>query len=193
MSVVGAIVASGFPVPPGDTIAVGGIPAPGQWILQSTYREFGWQIQKGFAFSGATVLPTGDELLVAPFLVKIWAEPQFDSFRLFRRQFLKKATYSPAGALIGFALGIVHPELSDMGITTFVVKKSPVLINNGKGLWTGTCEFLEYRKAVIAAGKPKAAIPAANAPPTAPLSVEAQRHAAKRALIDSRTTDPGVT
>lgn len=167
-----------------DTISIGVIPAPGQWILQPCSREFGWQINKGFALSGASVFPTGDELLVAPFLIKIWTDAQYDLFVPFAAQFLKKAVISPGGGFTAFAMGITHPELQRLGIQSFVVKKHPVLTRNEKGLWTGVAEFLEYRKPVPALGKPNAAIPGAATPvPTATdkLDAEILRRRAQRA------------
>jgi hypothetical protein len=147
-----------------DTIQIGGVPAPGQWILQPTHREFGWQIQKGFGISGATIFPIGDELLVASFLIRLWdvhpASPtnQYPAFTLFASLYLKKATFSVGGGLTGFALGINHPELARLGAKSFVVRKSPSLTNNGRGTWTGVCEFVEYRKPKPALSKPAAAL-----------------------------------
>jgi len=162
-----------MPFPSVDTISINGVPAPGQWILQATQKVFGWQVQQGYALSGATVAPKGDELVVAPFLVKLWRPQDFDSFRLFRSRFLKKAVFS-VGGQASYALGIVHPELAELGVTSVVVAKAPVMTNNGKGLWSGTCEFLQYRKPAPAPAKPNAAIPG-HAVPKPVAKTEQQR------------------
>lgn len=147
-----------------DTIAIGSVPAPGQWILQPCYKVFGWQIQKGWGQSGATVFPIGDEVVVAPFLIRLWDAADYPLFVNFAAQFLKKAVISVAGGVSNFALGISHPELARLGVTSVVVQKSPALTNNGRGLWTGTCEFLQYRVPAAALGKPNATIPGASVP-----------------------------
>jgi hypothetical protein len=164
-----------------DTIWINGTVAPGQWILQPGYKEYGWQIQQGFALSGATVFPKGDELMVAPFLIRLWdVDPrspnnQYPAWLDFRARFLKKAVYTVAGALVGTALGVVHAELNAMGGTQWVVKRVPWLTNNGKGLWTGVCELLQYRKPLPALNKPNPAIPGASTPvPTAQDKLQAQ-------------------
>jgi hypothetical protein len=161
-----------------DSIVVNGATAPGQWVLQPGYKEFGWQIQQGFALSGATVFPKGDELMVAPFLIKLWdmAFPaQYQAFVQFRSLYLKKAVFGLPGGLGAYALGISHPELNALGGTSWVVKKVPWLTNNGKGLWTGTCEFLQYRKPQPALNKPNATIPgAAKAVPKAADALQQQ-------------------
>jgi hypothetical protein len=174
--------APGFPSV--DSISINGVPAPGQWILQPCQKVFGWQIQQGYALSGATVFPKGDELVVAPFLIRLWDPADYPLFVEFAARFLKKPVFSIG--LTTFAIGLYHPELIRLGVRAVVVQKEPALTNNGKGLWTGTAEFLQYRKPVIAAGKPKAAIPAAAQLPNAPLSADAQQHARAQSLINAR-------
>ncbi|HLK38682.1 MAG TPA: hypothetical protein VKU41_18090, partial [Polyangiaceae bacterium] len=96
-----------------DTITINGVQAPGQWVLQPGGKVYGWQQQKGYALSGATLNPTCDELIEAPFLVRLWdtAFPlggtdgglQYQKFCQFRAQFLKKAVFGIPGGLAAYA------------------------------------------------------------------------------------------
>jgi hypothetical protein len=168
-----------------DTIYLVGVPCPGQAIVQPCQKIFGWQIQQGYALSGATCFPKGDELMVIPVLFRLWDPNDYAAFLLYRRQFLKKAVVSPSGSLASFALGIVHPEVNELGVTSVVVGKSPILTNNGKGLWHGQGEFLQYRKPVPALSKPPASLPGA-AVATANATTQTQKDiAATRAQINA--------
>jgi hypothetical protein len=161
-----------FPGFPGsNTIVIGGDPAPGKWTLTEAPKVYGWDIRKGFGLSGATVVPIGDELVEATFLVELWDEDDTDhyaDFKAYRKKYLRKGVVKTPGGITTKALGLQHPELNDMEVTQVVVKKITPLVNDGYGLWTCTVTFLQYRKPVIAPPKPLAAIPAAAAPkPTA--------------------------
>jgi len=163
----------GFPA--ADTIKLGQDTMPGQWILMPGQREFGWQIQKGWGLSGATVRPIGDELAAPVFLVRFWTTADWNAFQPFRRKYLAKAVFSVSGNKT-YAIGIVHPELNALGITAVVPRKVPWFTNTGKGLWVGNVELLQYRPAVIVAEQPLAAIPAAAAPtPSAQDSLEQEQ------------------
>jgi hypothetical protein len=168
--VTAALVGGGFPGV--DSITIGAETAPGQWVLMPCSKVFGWQIQQGYALSGATVFPKGDELLVAPFLIKLWDPDDYPLFVAFAAKYLKKAVFSPGGGFTAFALGIGHPELARLGVTSVVVQKSPVLTQNERRLWSGVVEFLQYRKPKPALGKPNASIPSASTPK--PIAQDAQ-------------------
>lgn len=169
-----------------DTIKLGVDTMPGNWILLPTYKEFGWQQQKGWGLTGATVRPTGDELVVAPFLVRFWNPFEWSAFQNFRRKYLSKAVFSVAGNLT-YAIGIVHPELNALGVESVVPRKVPAFTNNGKGLWSGTVEFLQYRKPQPVLETPNAAIPAAAAPqPSATDSLQQEQLSKQAQLGGSR-------
>ena len=156
----------GFPAV--DTITVCSVPAPGKWTLQKGPRVFGWDIRKGYGLSGATVVPSGDDLVVAEFLVELWDPSDYALFGAFRSQFLKKALVSIPGGVAAMALGIDHPELKALGAVSFVVKEVNPLMNDGYGVWSCSVVFLEYRKPLPALSKPPAALPDVAPPkPTA--------------------------
>lgn len=175
-----------FSFPAVDTIRIGADVMPGQWILQPTYLEYGWQVQQGWGQSGATVFPIGDQLVNAPFLVKFWSARDWASFQPFRMKYIRKAVVKLGGTAT-YALGIVHPELAALGVTSVVVKKNPAFTNNGKGLWTGAVEFLQYRKAQPALERPAASIPAAAAPqPSAADAIEQAQLSHQAQVMGSR-------
>jgi hypothetical protein len=172
--------------PAADTINIGGSTAPGKWRLIEATKQYGWDIRKGQALDGATVVPTGDELIVAKFEVTLWDEAQFAPFYLLRTTYLRKALRKTSGSLNTWAIGVDHPELGALGAGDFVVKEITPLVNNGNGLWTCTVTFLQYRKPKAALSKPDAAIPAAAAPmPTA-------QDAQQREIQDSMNTIQGL-
>lgn len=152
-----------------DTITMAGITPPGKWTLLRAPKVYGWQIQQGFAQSGATVFPKGDELVKPRFLVELWdGGRDWPAFRSFRAKYLKKALFNVGGGTAGYALGIDHPELKDMGVLSVVTLEINPFVNDGYGLWSSEIEFLQYRKPKPALSKPLAAIPdAAPAVPTA--------------------------
>jgi hypothetical protein len=175
-----------FSFPAVDTIRIGADVMPGNWILLPTFKEFGWQIQKGWALTGATVRPIGDELVVAPFLVRFFRAQDWAAFQPFRMKYLQKAVFKVAGNLT-YALGIVHPELNALGVTSVVPRRVPAFTNNGKGLWTGHVEFLQYRKPQAALEAPNASIPAAAAPqPSAADALEQEQLAHQAQIAGAR-------
>lgn len=172
-ALAGSLGALGFPAQ--DTITIASAPAPGKWTLQKADKEYGWQIRKGFGNSGATVVPTGDELVEPEFLVEFWDPEDWVLFQPFRALYLKKALVGVPGSPSSMALGIDHPELKAQGCTSVVVRKVSIFKNDGFGVWSGTVLFLQYRPPQLALSKPAAAIPDVGTPrPTAQDALEAQ-------------------
>jgi hypothetical protein len=162
-------------LPGTDTITIAGLPAPGKWTLLRGPKVYGWDIRKGYGLAGATVVPTGDDLVSARFLVEIWDPADYALFQVFRSTYLKKQLVSVAGAPVGLAIGIDHPELKALGATAFVPKEINPLVNDGFGVWGAEIEFLQFRPAQPALGKPDASIPDAGAPtPTAQTQTEVE-------------------
>ena len=156
-----------------DSITVANVPAPGKWTLLSGPKVYGWEVRKGMYLSGATVVPTGDDLVEAEFLVEIWDPIDFVAFKVFRASFLKKALIGVAGAPVAAALGIDHPELQELGCSSVVVKEINPVLNDGFGVWTTRVKFLQYRPPQPALGRPDATIPDAAPPiPTAQSNLE---------------------
>ena len=156
-----------FPAP--DSFTLGGDVCPGIARLVAADKKYGWQINKGWGLSGASVAVAGDELIVPQLEIEIWDEvTDWPAFRLFRRKHLSKALVQVPNGIAPKAQGILHPELTDLGVSAVVVLKITPMINDGLGSWTCKVDFLQYRLAKQAQGIPDAAIPAASQPtPTA--------------------------
>lgn len=170
-------------MPWADTITVAGTTAPGKWTLIRGDKVFGWDIRKGTALVGATVVPTGDELIEPEFLVELWTPTDYAAFGIFETAYLKKQLTTVAGVPLGMAIGIDHPELKRKGCTSVVPKSVGAFVNDGFGVATATVKFLQYRKPFIAMTKPNAAIPDAAAPkPTAQDQIDIEIQAAKKRL-----------
>jgi len=162
-------------LPGTDTITIAGAPAPGKWTLLRGPRVYGWDVRKGYGLMGATVVPTGDDVMRARFLVEIWSPTDYALFQVFRSTYLKKQLVAVQGSPIGLAIGIDHPELKGLNATSFVPLEVNPLVNDGFGVWMAEVEFLEYRKPLPALTKPNAAIPDASPPvPQAQDQVEAE-------------------
>lgn len=155
---------TGFPAK--DTFNILGIDMPGKWILVSATKEFGWQVQQGYGFSGAVVLPIGDPLVKAKFKGEFFASTDVILFKAIRARLLIKPTLSVG--LVSFAYSITHPELNNLGVSSVVVKTIAPLIDEGGGLWTSEIEFLQYRRPF-----PVGPLPTQETPAVAETSVTA--------------------
>ena len=169
-----------FPIPrlvrssgPGGTFTsesfcLAGTTMPGQWLLVDCTRVYGWQIQKGYGLTGATLLPIGDDPLVAKFAVKIWTSADAGVFRDCLRTVLRKPINLIPGSPSSAGLGIDQPQLKDMGVTAVVVKSVTPLMNplvqGGGGAWTAGVEFYEYRQPLPALPKPNQTTPDRSPP-----------------------------
>ncbi len=149
-----------------NTFRLGGVGLPGKWTLLSAPKKFGWQIQQGYGLSGAFVFPKGDELVVPKFKGEFWNSNDYLLFQAVQKSLLIKGVVA-LGA-ISSALGIYHPELARLGVTSVVVGTIGPLIQGKGGLWSIEIEFLQYRPPLPAPPKPKQVIPTNTAPlPTA--------------------------
>lgn len=171
-----------------DSFTIASFPMPGKWTLTDAKRKFGWQIQKGYALSGAQVFATGDELVVAKFRGEFWAMSDFNIFKQLRKQLFRKAVFVPPGGstLIAAAMGIDHPELKALGVTNVVVLEVGAARQEEGGLWTITIDFLEYYPPRQAPPKPTIVIPDIASPtPIAQNAqqVESQKLAAEAAAL----------
>lgn len=155
-----------------NSITLANFPMPGKWSLLEAKKKFGWQIQKGYGLSGAVVFPTGDELVVAKFKAEFWSSSDFNIFKNIRKQLLQKPVFSVGGALLTAAMGIDHPELKALGVTSVVIGEVGAAIQEDGGLWVCHIDFLQYRAPLPAPPKPTTTIPDVAAPK--PVAQDAQ-------------------
>lgn len=142
-----------------DTFTIASIRLPGKWTLTSAKRQFGWQIQKGFGLSGASVLPLGDDLVVATFKGEFWAMSDWGIYKQLRKQLFVKPTFTLGGLPISGAMGIDHPTLKALGVTQVVINMVQGEQQEEGGLWTQVVEFLEYYPPKKAPKKPDFVVP----------------------------------
>lgn len=144
---------------------------PGQWLLTEATRVFGWEERAGNYLSGATLVPKGDPLLSVKYSVKIWTSADAGIYRKLLGTLLKKPVIQVTGVsgiiqtnASTAVLGIDDPPLKDVGVTQVVVVSVTPLINplvgsGGKGAWTASVEFKEYRKPIAALPIPDQSVP----------------------------------
>jgi hypothetical protein len=153
-----------------ESFNLSGTLLPGQWLLVDCEREFGWQIRAGNFLTGATVVPIGDPLLVAVFKIRIWTNVDAQYFRKLLKTVLRKPVGLSPFSTTSAAHGIDQPQLVDLGVKNVVVKSitplmNPLVESGGRGAWTSTCKFLEYRPPIAALPTPSTVYPD-KAPPT---------------------------
>lgn len=153
-----------------ESLSLAGVPMPGQWLLTQCTREYGWEIRKGNGLSGATLVPIGDPLIEITFQIKIWTSTDAAFFLQAQKQILKKPAFAVPGTGEFAGFGISQPQLASVGVDTVVIKSitplmNPLVTSGGKGPWTATVVFLEYRQPIAAIKKPNQRIPD-KAPPT---------------------------
>lgn len=145
------------PFPAVDTISLASTTLPGKWTLLDAKKVFGWQIQQGYALSGAVVFPIGDKLVVPKFRGEFWNAADLVAFKAIRALLFKKPAIS-AGLIVG-AMGIDHPELAALGVTDVVIGEVGPLIQEEGGLWVIQVDFLQYRAPQKAPPKPTFIVP----------------------------------
>lgn len=160
-SLVTSFGSSGVHVAEGPVI--NGQVMPGQWLLQELTRVFGWEMRQGNYLTGATLVPSGDPLVKVKYQIKIFNDADAGTYRQLLKTILKKPLIQVTGTSTGIiqtntstaALGIDDPSLKDMGITTVVVSSvtplfNPLVHSGGKGAWTASVEFWEFRTPIKA-------------------------------------------
>lgn len=140
--------------------------SPGKCKVSGLNRPQGWDIRKGYALDGATVVPTGSALSKFTITVTLWAGAQYDEWQDFSNTYLTRAAVLVPGTHSPKALSIVHPVVNDPPflITEVVVEDVVALQENEEGIYEFEIHFLEYRKPLPAIGKVGASTPKAADP-----------------------------
>jgi hypothetical protein len=171
------------PSPPSalDYITIGQDRSPGRaWVI-SAERLQGWDIRKGYAFIGATIIPTGAEVTEVSIGIELWLAKHFFGptgstdywlpWTTFAKKYLNKPVMPPQGTAIDpsgltgnfeyLALSIDHPilRMPPINISKVVFKSCSAFAKDETGLYTATIKFLEFRPAKLVLPGPKAVIP----------------------------------
>ena len=155
---------AGFPH--SDTFLIGGQPCPGKATLISGNSPRPWDVRKGYAQSGATVVPAGDDLGKHVFRIELWDPADYPAWLAFANTNFAKAVRFYPKTKVPLPLGIYHPVLSDAPhfVTSVVVTDVTVLVQDDDGKWSCEVHFLEYRKPLPALAKPDAQFGPQQAP-----------------------------
>lgn len=174
--------------PSREYVMIGGDASPGKATVRGLNSPRGWDERKGYALSGATLVPTGDELSKFEILFELWDETQMALWNSYASKYFARSVKLVPGTLKPKALGIEHPALTapPHHITEVVVLDviGPETDDTGGVSWV--VKFEEYRKPKPALSPPDASIPAAQKPtPTA-------EDAADREIQDKLATLKGL-
>lgn len=156
--------------PAQDFLVIGGDKSPGKCEISNTHSPRPWDIRQGYALSGATLVPKGDEPATFAIRFSLWLPSQVPGWYAFAAKYFDKSVRLVPGTLTPKALTVGHPQLSapPLRVTAAVVNDATALEPDGYGLWFAIVFFTQYRKPKPALSPPDAAIPAAAAPqPTA--------------------------
>ncbi len=157
-------------------------PSPGLAVISGAGIPLDWDVRKGYGYSGAVVVYTGDNLAEFTVTIQMWTQVQLDAWKAFA-QLLKR----PPKGVLAQAMAIQHPLLDELGIDKVVLRNRSMLTPSPTGLWTVELKLLQYRKPEKALGRPNGAIP--NAPGTIPRKedeLDARTEAARKAFNQAK-------
>lgn len=152
-----------FPIK--DAVFMAGRMTPGSARIRKASDPRTWEVRKGYGFSGANTVFTGDDLKPFSLDVVLWTPEQFDEWATFAKVLVK-----PTAATRWKAIGIYHPILRvpPLNISAVVVQDVSQFDVDEHGQWMCTIELLPFRAPKPALVKPAAAIPGVAKPtPTA--------------------------
>lgn len=173
--------------PEQDFIILAALKSPGRAYIKNAGSPRDWDIRKGYGFSGASVVFTGNNLAKFEVDIELWLPSHWIDWAPFSKLLVK-----PNGLLPIVGLGISHPLLSltPLSIASVVIEDVSQFEEQDEGSWICTIKFLEYKKPLPALKKPIAAIPAASkALPTATDAVDAEL-LAKTAIFTALANAP---
>lgn len=152
-----------------DYVLIGGDQSPGRCKVQNIHTPRPWDIRKGYAQTGATVVPQGDDLGTFELRFDLWLPSQVPVWYAFAAKYFDKSMRLIPGTNIPKALSILHPQLSapPVRITACVVTDATGLLEEEDDLggYYAIVSCLQYRRPKPALSAPDAKIPAANNPP----------------------------
>lgn len=151
-----------------DYIVLAGYKSPGVCeFVQPPNSPRNWDERKGYGYSGAFIVYTGDGLGKFRVAFKLWDDPQTPTTSQWSdwTDFANNALAKPPKGQRPKSLSIKHPAISlpPINITTVVVEDVTGFTQDDLGLWTCTVDFKEYRAPLPVLGKVQNAIPPVKA------------------------------
>lgn len=125
-----------------DVIRVGQSESPGLAIVGEAKRAYNWDQKKGKGTFGFTSTFTGLPPVKASVKFMLWLSRHFTEWDSFR-PLLK---YDPTKKSIQ-AVDVFHPSWADVDFKSVVTGSIGSIVHEGKGLYSITVEFEEYRPA----------------------------------------------
>jgi hypothetical protein len=152
---------NGTSAPIQDFIILSGEVSPGTCEIVNAGSPRTWDKQKGWGYSGATLVYTGDDLSDFDVIVTLWEKggQQWADWYKFA-----KILEKPPTGVRAKALEIVHPVLNrpPLKITQVVIRDVGQPVQSKTGLWTIRISMTAYRGALPALGRPNGNIPRAS-------------------------------
>jgi hypothetical protein len=158
----------------GDALLIGADYSPGKATVRKASEPRNWDKRKGYGFSGATVVYTGDDLSEFDVDFYLWTERQQIEWDAFKKKYFERpprpSTLAEGQIFLPQpkALGMQHPVLAKANITAAVVKDVMFAGEDDYGGFLWTVSFIQFRAPFFGLGRPDGTIPAAKkAQPTA--------------------------
>lgn len=159
-----------FPI--SNTVRMGGKDTPGYARPRKASDPRTWDVRKGYGFSGAYAIYTGDDLSKFDVDVVLWLPDQFEEWKDFAKVLVK-----PTAATRTKSIGIYHPLLRvpPLDIKAVQVLDVSQFEPGPDMLFMCTISLLVYRPPKPVLARPNASIPSASSPtPTAKDAADAQ-------------------
>jgi hypothetical protein len=164
-----------------DALRIGGTYTPGIMTISKGGLPFDWDKRKGYGYSGAYLVYTGQDLVEFDTTFTIWRQDQYDDWIDWAKTNLVKEPGQPQvnGAYLPNvprpkALGVYNPILADLAVTAIVPKHIGFWVGGtgaARGKWSKTISWYQFRGPQPFLGKPKEPIP--DVKPKAPTADDA--------------------
>jgi hypothetical protein len=156
-------------------VVVRGIRSPGRAQFSGVEAPYNWEVLKGYALSGASVIFRGRDIAKPTLTVSLWDPLHFLQWELFKGALKPPTPTSP------FFVDMSHPILAAADIKAVGVESLGEPIRQpGGGLWVATIKLIEYRPFKLALVKPDKSIPAVDKG-----KVEPPKTAGDKFLVDA--------
>lgn len=127
-----------------DFLTLQGVRSPGVIASMSGHdREYKWDVKEGKGTAGATTTFTNIPPVKFSVKFSLWTPTHFTELE----RFLAVCFFDPTKDPSLNARSIFHPWLAPLSIASVVTTKIGGIVHEGKGLYSVTVEFLEYKPA----------------------------------------------
>ena len=174
-------------VPAQDYVVIADHRSPGLAVVRGCNCPRNWDVQQGYAFTGATAIFTGEGLAKFDVDFYAWEPAHFAAWRTFAKLVLAPPTRETRSRSMSFE----HPAVNDppLSITQVVVEDATQWEQgpDGGGLYMRTVSFMQFRPRVpilVKAAKGPPPAPAVVKPPARPAEVVMQKLREQIASLD---------